>query len=79
MLVNDWRNMPEPWLLWLNTGILVISSLVFHRQPNMLEKDIFDKTKNWLYLLDFLLTSFLLVNLLCGINLWLLDIMQQLM
>ena len=26
MLVSDWRNMPEPWLLWLNTGILIISS-----------------------------------------------------
>ena len=25
MLVNDWRNMPEPWLLWFNTGILVLS------------------------------------------------------
>ena len=30
MLVSDWRSMPEPWLLWLNTAILVISSLVFH-------------------------------------------------
>ena len=30
MLVHDWRSMPEPWLLWLNTGVIILSSLVFH-------------------------------------------------
>ena len=43
MLISDWKNMPEPWLLWLNTGILVISSLVFHMTTKYAEKDIFDK------------------------------------
>ena len=28
MLVHDWRSMPEPWLLWLNTGIIILGSLV---------------------------------------------------
>jgi cytochrome c oxidase subunit 3 len=27
----DWRPTPEPVLLWINTGILVISSLIFQR------------------------------------------------
>ncbi len=27
MLFADWRPMPEPWVLWLNTGILVLSSV----------------------------------------------------
>jgi cytochrome c oxidase subunit 3 len=26
MELADWRPMPEPWLLWLNTGVLVLSS-----------------------------------------------------
>ena len=27
MAVSDWRPLPEPWLLWLNTAILVLSSV----------------------------------------------------
>ena len=30
MLISDWKNMPEPWLLWLNTGILILSSFIFY-------------------------------------------------
>ena len=25
----DWRALPEPWLLWLNTGSLIASSIAF--------------------------------------------------
>ena len=60
MLVSDWRNMPEPWLLWLNTGILIISSLVFHQTTKYAQKEIFDKTKNGLYFIGFLAYSFLI-------------------
>ena len=63
MLVNDWRNMPEPWLLWFNTGILVISSIVFHQATKYAEKEIFDKTKNCLYFIGFLAYSFLIGQL----------------
>ena len=49
MLISDWKNMPEPWLLWLNTVILVISSIVFHMTTKYAENDVFDKTKNGLY------------------------------
>ncbi len=27
MIFGDWRPMPEPWLLWVNTAILVVGSL----------------------------------------------------
>ncbi len=27
MLFSDWHSMPEPWVLWLNTGVLVLSSV----------------------------------------------------
>ena len=29
MAYADWRALPEPWLLWLNTGLLIASSLAF--------------------------------------------------
>ena len=57
MLVSDWRNMPEPWLLWLNTGILIISSLVFHQTTKYAQKEIFDKTKNGLYFIGFFVSD----------------------
>ena len=31
MQASDWRPMPEPWLLWINTAMLVLSSLAMHR------------------------------------------------
>ena len=63
MLVHDWRNMPEPWLLWFNTGILVISSLVFHQTTKYAKNELFDKTKNGLYFIGFLTYSFLIGQL----------------
>ena len=63
MLVHDWRNMPEPWLLWFNTGILVISSLVFHQTTKYAKNELFEKTKNGLYFIGFLAYSFLIGQL----------------
>tara|TARA_B100001175_G_scaffold317156_1_gene333096 strand:+ start:841 stop:1473 length:633 start_codon:yes stop_codon:yes gene_type:complete len=63
MLVSDWRNMPEPWLLWLNTGILVVCSLVFHQTTKYAKKEIYNKTKNSLYFIGFLTYSFLIGQL----------------
>ncbi len=31
MSASDWRPMPEPWLLWVNTVMLVLSSLFMHK------------------------------------------------
>ena len=27
MLIPDWRPLPEPWVLWLNTALLILSSV----------------------------------------------------
>ena len=29
MAAADWRPLPEPWLLWLNTAMLILSSVAF--------------------------------------------------
>ena len=31
MLVHDWKSLSEPWLLWINTVILILTSFVFHK------------------------------------------------
>ena len=31
MLVHDWRSLSEPWLLWINTIILIFTSFAFHK------------------------------------------------
>lgn len=31
MAVSDWRPLPEPWLLWLNTGVLILSSIAMQK------------------------------------------------
>tara|TARA_B100000959_G_C14903199_1_gene591841 strand:- start:466 stop:1098 length:633 start_codon:yes stop_codon:yes gene_type:complete len=64
MLVHDWRSMPEPWLLWLNTGVIILGSLVFHFTKSASDKNQNDKTKNGLYLVGFLAYSFLIGQLL---------------
>jgi len=32
--VSDWRPLPEPWLLWLNTAILGLSSVAMQKGVN---------------------------------------------
>ncbi len=34
MAVSDWRPLPEPWLLWLNTAVLILSSVAMQRGVN---------------------------------------------
>ena len=31
MVLGDWRSLPKLWLLWLNTGLLIASSVAFQR------------------------------------------------
>jgi cytochrome c oxidase subunit 3 len=31
MTLADWRPLPDPWLLWVNTALLVASSVAMHR------------------------------------------------
>ncbi len=39
MELDDWRPMPEPVMLWLNTFVLFLSSVVLQWTHNMLKKD----------------------------------------
>ena len=64
MLVHDWRSMPEPWLLWLNTGVIILGSLVFHFTKLASDKNQNDKTRNGLYLVGFLAYTFLFSQIL---------------
>ena len=34
MVVSDWHPLPEPWLLWLNTAVLILSSVAMQRGVN---------------------------------------------
>jgi len=64
MLVHDWRSMPEPWLLWLNTGVLLLSSFVFHFTKLAADRNQNEKARNGLYFVGFLAYSFLIGQLL---------------
>lgn len=34
MLVPDWHPLPKPWLLWLNSAVLILSSVAMQRGVN---------------------------------------------
>ena len=64
MLVHDWRSLSEPWLLWINTIILIFTSFVFHKAKNLSDKNEFEKAKNYLLLVGFLTFAFITGQLL---------------
>ena len=64
MLVHDWRSLSQPWLLWVNTLILIITSVAFHRTKVLAGKNEFEKTKNSLFVVGFLTFSFIVGQLL---------------
>ena len=64
MLVHDWRSLSEPWLLWINTLILILTSFVFHKAKIMSDKNEFEKSKNYLFLVGFLTFAFITGQLL---------------
>jgi cytochrome c oxidase subunit III len=64
MLVHDWISLSEPWLLWINTIILILTSIVFHRTKVLAENNHFEKAKNSLFVVGFLTFSFITGQLL---------------
>ena len=64
MLVHDWKSLSEPWLLWINTGILILTSLVFHKAKMYSDKNEFEKARNTLLLVGFLSFAFITGQLL---------------
>ena len=49
MVYDDWVRMPEPFLLWINTLLLVISSFVFIRIQLASKKNNFEKARRELF------------------------------
>ena len=64
MLVHDWRSLNEPWLLWINTIILIFTSFIFHKAKVLSDKNEFEKAKNYLFLVGFLTFAFITGQLL---------------
>tara|TARA_Y100000590_G_C15541392_1_gene947143 strand:- start:65 stop:703 length:639 start_codon:yes stop_codon:yes gene_type:complete len=68
MVYPDWQRMPEPFLLWINTLILIISSIVFIRVQLASKKNKFEQIKKQLLLIGFLAFLFLIGQLLVWQN-----------
>ncbi len=45
MLIPDWRPLPEPWLLWLNTLVLILSSVAMQKGLNAARKGQTERVK----------------------------------
>ena len=60
MLIHDWKSMPEPWLIWINTIILMISSYVFHKTKIASDLNDYEKIKKGLFIVGFLTFAFIL-------------------
>ena len=48
MAYGDWRVLPEPPLLWINTAVLIISSILFQKAKNLSNKFTFKNAKYYL-------------------------------
>jgi cytochrome c oxidase subunit 3 len=64
MLIHDWRSLSEPWLLWVNTIMLILTSIFFHRTKILAEKNEFEKLKNSMLVVGFLTLAFITGQLL---------------
>jgi len=68
MLVHDWKSLSEPWLLWINTIILIFTSIVFHKTKVLSDQNKFEKAKNGLLLIGFLTFAFITGQLLVWLH-----------
>ena len=60
MLLHDWEKMPEPKLLWFNTFVLFLSSVLFHLAKNKSDILDFKKVKFLLLIIAFLAVVFII-------------------
>ena len=64
MVYPDWQQTPEPLLLWFNTFILLISSVVFINVQIASKKNKFEKVKNQMIIIGILAFIFICGQLL---------------
>jgi cytochrome c oxidase subunit 3 len=62
--LGDWQPLPEPWLLWLNTAILVLSSVAFQTALVAANRGRRDGVRMWLRAAGVLAIAFLAGQLL---------------
>lgn len=55
----DWRPTPKPWLLWVNTGLLVLSSVMFQRARVAAHRGLSERTTSDLLIAGLLAFAFL--------------------
>ena len=49
MALDDWRPIPEPWLLWVNSALLVLASVTFQRALNSARRGRIEGVRNGFY------------------------------
>ena len=73
MLVHDWRSLSQPWLLWINTAVLVLNSIYFHKAKVAADNNNYNQIKKNLFIVGFLGYSFLIGQLIVWYQLMQLD------
>jgi cytochrome c oxidase subunit III len=69
LLANDWRPMPDPWLLWVNTFALIMSSVAFQRTRQFARRGQIDGVRTGLLFSGGLAFAFLAGQLLASYQL----------
>ena len=69
LVFADWQQMPEPLLLWFNTLILFISSVVFISTQFAAKNNQFEKVKQKLLIIGYLALAFLIGQFLVWLQL----------
>ena len=63
MAYGDWRTLPEPMLLWMNTAIIMLSSVSFHYATKNAKKNEIKRTREYLLLSGVLTFGFIVGQL----------------
>tara|TARA_Y100000590_G_scaffold334936_1_gene381153 strand:+ start:508 stop:1143 length:636 start_codon:yes stop_codon:yes gene_type:complete len=69
LVYPDWRSMPEPLLMWINTLILLFTSIVFITVQSAAKKNQFENVKKKLLVVGVLSLAFLIGQLLVWMQL----------
>ena len=69
LLLGDWVSMPDPWLLWVNTGVLILSSVAFQRSRRAVRRGQIDGVRTGLLVSGGLAFAFLAGQLIASYQL----------
>ena len=63
MAYGDWRTLPEPMLLWMNTAIILLSSISFHYSTKNAKENEIKRSREYLLLSGVLTFGFIVGQL----------------